>query len=118
MIFFTASEQGKHTCEIPYLFFQTKGNSNAMELAGFKECVTEVVNKWGLNVGEIITDRHIQVRKFMRETFGPEQIDKSTPAIKHWIDVWHTAKGNMTEQTEQWVRREERICLYMLIIVC
>ena len=37
----------------------------AMELAGLKECLHEVLNKLKLRVAIFISDRHMQVRKYM-----------------------------------------------------
>lgn len=38
----------------------------------------------GLTVDTIITDRHPQIQKYLREMM---------PSITHYYDVWHTAKG-------------------------
>lgn len=38
----------------------------------------------GLEVGTLITDRHAQVAKWVRETY---------PNVDHRYDVWHIAKG-------------------------
>ncbi|WAR31785.1 hypothetical protein MAR_034327 [Mya arenaria] len=37
-----------------------------------------------VNVQNIITDRHSSIKKYLRE---------EEPAINHWFDVWHVAKG-------------------------
>lgn len=57
-------------------------NSNAMELEGLKRCL-EFLAKY-INITDIITDRHVMVKKFLREEM---------PHIRHWFDVWHVAKN-------------------------
>lgn len=44
----------------------------------------EFLTNSGLEVERLITDRHAQVAKWLRETY---------PAIDHRYDVWHIAKG-------------------------
>lgn len=66
-----------------------------MELAGLKECLSEVIEHWNLTVSDFITDRHLQIRKYMRETYGTQRKDANKPPINHWLDVWHCAKGIM-----------------------
>ncbi|XP_064649988.1 uncharacterized protein LOC135501681 [Lineus longissimus] len=58
-------------------------NSYWMELQGLKRCLQFLGDK-SMNVTHIITDRHSQIKKYLRETW---------PAIIHWFDVWHVAKG-------------------------
>ena len=58
-------------------------NSNAMELEGLKRGL-EFLEGYDLTIGELITDRHIQIKKYMKE----EHTDK-----QHYFDVWHVAKG-------------------------
>ena len=38
----------------------------------------------GLQVDTLITDRHKQINKWLREAY---------PSVKHCYDVWHVAKG-------------------------
>ncbi len=38
----------------------------------------------GLNIGVLITDRHLQIQKWIRENL---------PEVMHYYDVWHVAKG-------------------------
>lgn len=38
----------------------------------------------GLKVGVLVTDRHKQINKWIREEHSE---------VKHYYDVWHTAKG-------------------------
>uniref|UniRef100_H2XTE1 MULE transposase domain-containing protein n=1 Tax=Ciona intestinalis TaxID=7719 RepID=H2XTE1_CIOIN len=59
------------------------GNSNAMEKQGFIRCL-EDLQQYDLRPHTVITDRHLQIAKYIRE----EQND-----IVHHYDVWHLAKG-------------------------
>ena len=38
----------------------------------------------GLSPDAIVTDRHPQIQKYIRE---------AVPSVKHYYDVWHVAKG-------------------------
>lgn len=58
-------------------------NSNNMELEGFKRMLKKL-KKADLGIGKLVTDRHRQLAKYVRE----EQ-----PDILHMYDVWHVAKG-------------------------
>lgn len=60
-------------------------NSNAMELEGLKRALNTVDAK-GVTISDLTTDRHVQVRKFLRE----ERSD-----INHWFDGWHLAKSKL-----------------------
>ena len=64
-----------------------------MELEGFKACFNEVLHKWKLQIGTFISDRHLQIRKYMRETFGANRKCIQQPRIHHYLDVWHVAKS-------------------------
>lgn len=46
----------------------------------------EFLRGYDFNIATIVTDRHPQVRKFMREEM---------PDTKHYYDVWHVAKGKI-----------------------
>lgn len=46
--------------------------------------VIEFVKEQELAIGIIVTDRHRQINKWLRETH---------PETKHFYDVWHIAKG-------------------------
>lgn len=72
---------------------QSQGNSNAMELIGFKEALHDILVEWKLRVHEFTSDRHMQIRKYMRETYGENRKDKSQPLIHHYFDLWHCAKS-------------------------
>ena len=54
-----------------------------MEKAGL-ERVLNFLDKESLTVDVLVTDRHSQINKWIRETH---------PHIKHYFDVWHVAKG-------------------------
>lgn len=54
-----------------------------MELEGLKRGL-EYLEDCNVTVEELVTDRHVQVKKYMKE----EHIDKH-----HYFDVWHVAKG-------------------------
>ena len=54
-----------------------------MELEGLTRGL-EYLDDSGLTVSELITDRHVQVKKYMSD----KQPDK-----EHYFDVWHVAKG-------------------------
>lgn len=43
-----------------------------------------VLQDSGLHVDVLVTDRHPQIQKYVRE---------SLPSVKHYYDVWHVAKG-------------------------
>lgn len=59
------------------------GNSNRMEKMGFIKALTSLKTQ-GINPEQITTDRHSQIRKYMRE---------EEPKIRHQFDVWHFAKN-------------------------
>ncbi|KAH3858832.1 hypothetical protein DPMN_101472 [Dreissena polymorpha] len=54
-----------------------------MELEGLKRGLRNLATNH-ISVTDLTTDRHVQVRKFMREEMEN---------IRHWFDVWHMAKG-------------------------
>ena len=53
-----------------------------MELLGFQRCVQSLQDQ-NINISVLVTDRHIQVNKYIRENM------KETD---HRFDVWHIAK--------------------------
>jgi len=59
------------------------GGSGRMEKEGLIRSL-EFLESSGLSVDAIITDRHPQVQKYLRE---------NKPSISHYYDVWHVAKG-------------------------
>ncbi|XP_074655646.1 uncharacterized protein LOC141909158 [Tubulanus polymorphus] len=60
-------------------------SSNVMELVGFKRSLDFLVNSSKLNVDQITTDRHQQLKKYLRQNH---------PTIQQWFDGWHLAKGS------------------------
>ena len=58
-------------------------SSVAMEKVGFKRAMQELVEA-GINVGTVATDRHVGIRKLMREEY---------PDVEHQFDVWHVCKS-------------------------
>ena len=58
-------------------------NSHHMELEGLVRSM-EFLEGEGITITDIVTDRHSQIKKYMRE---------ERPEIQHWFDVWHVSKG-------------------------
>ena len=58
-------------------------NSYNMELEALKRGV-EWMEQMDLELGTIITDRHVQVRAWIRDNLSD---------VKHYFDVWHISKG-------------------------
>ena len=54
-----------------------------MEKAGLIRSV-DFLQDSGVDISTIITDRHPQIQKYIREML---------PSIHHYYDVWHVAKG-------------------------
>lgn len=54
-----------------------------MEKEGLQR-VLKFLDEMELQVGVLITDRHQQITKYLREQH---------PNITHYYDVWHVAKG-------------------------
>ena len=71
-------------------------NSYNMELEGLKRGL-EYLNDCGMAVTELVTDRHVQVRKFMSD---------KQPETQHFFDVWHMAKG-VSKKLEQAAKKKE-----------
>lgn len=71
---------------------EVKGSYH-MELEGFKRTIKKL-NDSGLVVGKLVTDRHRQLAKYVREKTD----------ISHMFDVWHIAKG-MLEKFIDWNRQ-------------
>ena len=68
------------------LIFQSNEvkQSNAMEREGLQRAIDNLFSK-GLEIGTLITDRHVQIAKYLWETH---------PEIEHRYDAWHMVKGN------------------------
>ncbi len=58
-----------------------------MEMEGLQRSIQDFDDA-GVKIRKLITDRHIQIRKWVRENM------KTT---KHCVDTWHVAKGNHSE---------------------
>ncbi|XP_052783526.1 uncharacterized protein LOC128219672 [Mya arenaria] len=58
-------------------------SSYHMELEGLKRA-TDSLRRCGLSLAEIITDRHLQIQKWIRENL---------PGTVHSFDVWHIGKA-------------------------
>ena len=65
-------------------------NSAAMEKEGLERSLKYLTEE-GLSVNTLITDRHVQIRKYMREKW---------PSLKHRLDGWHVGKGALTYITK------------------
>ncbi|XP_052270796.1 uncharacterized protein LOC127871702 [Dreissena polymorpha] len=72
-----------HVLDVQLVQSNEVKNSNAMELEGLKRGLRNLATNH-ISVTDLTTDRHVQVRKFMREEMEN---------IRHWFDVWHMAKG-------------------------
>lgn len=59
------------------------GGSTHMEKEGLIRSL-KFLQDFGLSIDTLITDRHPQIQKYLRE---------SAPSINHYYDVWHVAKG-------------------------
>ena len=62
------------------------GGSYYMEKEGLHRSITFLHNR-GLSISVLVTDRHKQINKWIRETH---------PKVKHFFDVWHVVKGKKT----------------------
>uniref|UniRef100_A0A3Q2QYA5 Uncharacterized protein n=1 Tax=Fundulus heteroclitus TaxID=8078 RepID=A0A3Q2QYA5_FUNHE len=61
------------------------GSSTAMEKEGLKRSL-EQLSAEGVNIAELVTYRHVSIRKMMRENH---------PEIRHSVDVWNVVKGEL-----------------------
>ena len=59
------------------------GNSNKMKKMGFQKALKFLMDE-GAVLEQIITDQHIQIRKYLKE---------EEPNTTHQFDVWHFAKN-------------------------
>ena len=76
----------------PYtLYIYIQGNevngSNNMEKEGLVMAVKKL-QEYGLAIGNLITDRHFQIAKWVREEL---------PSTTHHYDVWHLAKSILSK---------------------
>ena len=70
-----------------------------MEKEGLHRAL-EYVKQNFLEVGVLVTDRHQQINKWIRE---------SHPQIEHYFDVWHVAKG------EYCYTRRQKLRIFLII---
>ena len=56
-----------------------------MEKEGLQR-VLNFLQKQDLEIEALVTDRHRQINKWLRENY---------PDIQHYYDVWHVAKGKV-----------------------
>jgi alkyl hydroperoxide reductase subunit AhpC len=54
-----------------------------MELEGLQRC-KEKFCEYGVNISTLVTDRHVQVNKWIRSEW---------PSVTHYFDIWHVAKS-------------------------
>eukprot|EP00057_Strongylocentrotus_purpuratus_P024708 XP_011679182.1 PREDICTED: uncharacterized protein LOC105445380 [Strongylocentrotus purpuratus] len=73
----------KKIIEVQLVQSNEVSSSNAMEKEGLSRGMANLYEH-GLEVGTLITDRHPQVAKWVRDTY---------PNVDHRYDVWHIAKG-------------------------
>ncbi|KAI8517957.1 hypothetical protein Bbelb_039740 [Branchiostoma belcheri] len=59
------------------------GSSNAMEKEGLARAIDFIRRNCTLQIGKIVTDRHLQIAKWIRENL---------PETCHLYDIWHIAK--------------------------
>ncbi|XP_075308963.1 uncharacterized protein LOC142370332 [Odontesthes bonariensis] len=60
------------------------GGSYHMEIEGLKRMVTYLEDEWHHHIGTLVTDRHLQIAKWVRENYQH---------ILHLYDIWHVAKS-------------------------
>lgn len=81
-------------------------NSNAMEKRGL-ELAVRWLQENHLQIGIIITDRHLQIQKWIRENL---------PQTTHYYDVWHVAKGKLVARKEQLVLKNQQIHVCIVVL--
>ena len=75
-------QESKEVASLNVVQVTEAGNSNNMELLGFKRALADI--EINATVKQVTTDRHSQVRKYMLN----EEKDKV-----YQNDVWHVVKG-------------------------
>ncbi|KAJ8050281.1 hypothetical protein HOLleu_03421 [Holothuria leucospilota] len=60
------------------------GSSVKVEAVGFKHCFSRVLDDHKLNVDKFASDRHVSIRKIMKDNYKD---------VKHNFDVFHSAKN-------------------------
>ena len=71
--------QSGHILDFHISHLRIAGNSQRMELDGFRR-VVDRLQEYGIKTGSITTDRHKQIRSYMR---------KFLKHILHQFEVWH-----------------------------
>lgn len=84
-----------------------------MEVIGFKHSMDMMLNQWKLPLKNFISDRPIQIRKIMREQYGPNRKDSSQPLVHHYLDPWHVAKSKVHRSPITWLSRNS--CCYCFV---
>ena len=73
----------------PNIFFKIfqqrneAGSSQGMEFLAFQQCMS-YLQKQGVTLESLITDRHSSIAKYMREQFTK---------VSHYFDLWHLRKS-------------------------
>ena len=75
--------QSGHILNLHISHVRVAGNSQRMELDGFQRVVHRL-QEYGIKIGSITTDRHKQIRSYMR---------KFLKHILHKFDVWYVRKN-------------------------
>ena len=75
--------QSRHILDLHISHVRVAGNSQRMELDGFQRVVHRL-QEYGIKIGSITTDRHKQIRSYMR---------KFLKHILHKFDVWYVRKN-------------------------
>jgi len=94
---------------------EVDGVSNRMEKAGLLKVLHEVKGH-DVNIAQLTTDRHVQIKKYMRE---------KEEGIDHQFDVWHFSKSIKTkllnvskkkscEELRQWIKS---ICNHLWLFI-
>ena len=84
---------------------EVDGVSNRMEKAGLIKVLNEMRSQ-NIKISQFTTDRHLQIKKYMRE---------KEEGIDHQFDVWHFSKSIKTkllnaskkkscEELRQWIK--------------
>ncbi|KAG1670408.1 THAP domain-containing protein 10 [Nymphon striatum] len=64
------------------------GGANYMEKEGFIRSIN-FIEHYGLDIGTIVSDRHVQLRKWIHE---------NRPGVTHLFDIWHISKSMSQEK--------------------
>ena len=86
MMYSLLDQESKKIIAISTTQVTEAGNSNRMEKLGLIKVLDEAKSK--LNIKRLTTDRHMQIKKYMRE---------HESEIDHQFDVWHFSKSIKTK---------------------